>query len=100
MRHKSRTEELLQLAKGSRAPVCFPGWKTPESFLKPAGKSVPSSALMEHREIWELWILDSVLLDELLQPQGNVQQGGAEAPWDVLIHHPAWECCTWLKGLD
>lgn len=50
-----------------------------------------------HREILELWILDSVLLDELLQPQGNVQQGGVQ---DVQIHHPAWECCTWLKGLE
>lgn len=73
MRHEPKTEELLQLAKGSRAPVCFPGWKTPESFLKAAGKSLPSSALMRtwggHREIWDFWILDSVVVDELLQPQ-------------------------------
>lgn len=101
MRHKFRTEELLQLAKGSRAPVSVPGWKTPE-FSETCWEVTAQFSSDEHTTHRE----DRGALDPgqfcwmNCSNPGNVQQGGAWAPWDVLIHGPAWECCTWLKGLE
>lgn len=101
MRHKFRTEELLQLAKGSRAPVCVPGWKTPE-FSETCWEVTAQFSSDEHTTHRE----DRGALDPgqfcwmNCSNPGNVQQGGVWAPWDVLIHGPAWECCAWLKGLE
>lgn len=94
MRHKSRTEELLQLAKGSRAPVCFPGWKTPEEFSESSWKVTSQFSSDEdmggNREIWaQIWILDKLLQPQMCSREERGLLGCPDSPPSLGMLHLA-----------